>query len=111
MNLRSDAHPRYGTDELDAFALNSQAPTPPNSARWELGVGSGWGLGVGRWEFASYASGAGSCDSPIKCSSMARAALRPSAIAHTMSDWPRCMSPAANTPGTLVIHRASRATF
>ena len=34
---------------------------------------------------------------------MARAALRPSAIAQTMSDWPRCMSPAVKTPGTLVI--------
>lgn len=32
------------------------------------------------------ANGAGSCDSPIRYSSMARAALRPSAIAHTMSD-------------------------
>ena len=39
------------------------------------------------------------------------AALRPSAIAQTMSDWPRCMSPAVKTPGTLVIHRASRATL
>ena len=27
-----------------------------------------------------------------------------------MSDWPRCMSPAANTPGTLVIQRSSRHT-
>ena len=35
------------------------------------------------------------------------AALRPSAMAQTMSDWPRCMSPAANTPGTLVIHSSS----
>ncbi len=39
---------------------------------------------------------------------MPRAALRPSAMAQTMSDWPRCMSPAANTPGTLVIQRSSR---
>ena len=34
---------------------------------------------------------------------MAAAARRPSSIAHTISDWPRCMSPAAKTPGTLVI--------
>jgi hypothetical protein len=31
---------------------------------------------------------------------MCAAALRPSAIAHTISDWPRPMSPATNTPGT-----------
>ena len=34
-----------------------------------------------------------------------RAALRPSAIAQTIRDWPRCMSPAVKTPGTLVIQR------
>lgn len=45
-----------------------------------------------------------------KNASMALAARRPSSIAQTMSDWPRCMSPAANTPGTLVIHRSSRHT-
>src|SRR4030095_804349 len=30
-----------------------QFPTPNNSqlGNWELGVGSGWTLGVGRWEF------------------------------------------------------------
>jgi len=32
--------------------------------------------------------------------SIASAALRPSAMAHTTSDWPRRMSPAAKTPGT-----------
>ena len=31
-----------------------------------------------------------------------RAHCRPSRIAHTTSDWPRRMSPAANTLGTLV---------
>ena len=41
---------------------------------------------------------------------MPRAALRPSAMAQTISDWPRCMSPAVNTPGTLVIQVASRQT-
>ncbi len=30
---------------------------------------------------------------------MEAAAFRPSAIAHTTSDWPRRMSPAAKTPG------------
>ena len=42
---------------------------------------------------------------------MAAAARRPSSIAQTISDWPRCMSPAANTPGTLVIHCSSRQTL
>ena len=42
---------------------------------------------------------------------MPRAHERPSAIAQTISDWPRCMSPQVNTPGTLVIQFASRATL
>jgi hypothetical protein len=42
---------------------------------------------------------------------MARGALRPSAIGRTMSDRPRCVSSAVNTPGTLVIQPASRTTL
>lgn len=42
----------------------------------------------------------GSTDEPIRNSSTARAAWRPSRIAHTTSDWPRRMSPAVNTFGT-----------
>src|SRR5262249_38388583 len=49
---------------------------------------------------ARYAIGAGSDELPIRYASTPRAQLRPSAIAQTISDWPRCMSPAANTPGT-----------
>ena len=37
---------------------------------------------------------------PIRNLSMAWAQSRPSRIAHTTSDWPRRMSPAANTFGT-----------
>ena len=44
----------------------------------------------------------GSTDDPIRNSSTARAHWRPSRIAHTTSDWPRRMSPAANTFGTEV---------
>jgi hypothetical protein len=44
----------------------------------------------------------GSSLAPIRNSSTARAAWRPSRMAHTTSDWPRRMSPAANTLGTLV---------
>ena len=40
---------------------------------------------------------------PIRWMSIARAALRPSESAQTTSDWPRRASPAAKTPGTLVI--------
>ena len=36
--------------------------------------------------------------------STAVAQRRPSSIAHTISDWPRRASPAANTPGTLVAY-------
>jgi len=39
--------------------------------------------------------------SPIRYASTARAASRPSHIAHTTSDCPRRVSPAAKTPGTL----------
>src|SRR5207249_12221539 len=56
-------------------------------------------------------SGAGRSDLPIRKRSTPRAALRPSAMAHTMSDCPRCMSPAAKTPGTLVIQLASLHTL
>ena len=41
----------------------------------------------------------GSVVEPIRNLSMACAAWRPSRIAHTTSDWPRRMSPAANTFG------------
>src|SRR6266446_6620255 len=40
---------------------------------------------------------------PIRLSSIERAHWRPSRIAHTTSDWPRRMSPAANSLGTLVL--------
>src|SRR5690349_8291830 len=43
----------------------------------------------------------GSSLKPIRYSSTARAACRPSRIAHTTSDWPRRTSPAAKTFGTL----------
>jgi hypothetical protein len=39
---------------------------------------------------------------PIRNSSTARAHCRPSRIAQTTSDWPRRMSPAANSLGTEV---------
>ena len=59
--------------------------------------------GGGRRASHEIASAAGasypSLLSPIKYTSTARAALRPSAIAQTTSDWPRRMSPAAKTPG------------
>jgi hypothetical protein len=45
----------------------------------------------------------GRVDEPIRYSSTARAHWRPSRIAHTTSDWPRRMSPAANTLSTLVL--------
>ncbi|MBS1216008.1 MAG: hypothetical protein H6R20_982 [Proteobacteria bacterium] len=44
----------------------------------------------------------GSSELPIRNSSTARAHWRPSRIAQTTSDWPRRMSPAANTFGALV---------
>ena len=44
----------------------------------------------------------GSVDAPIRNSSTARAHWRPSRMAHTTSDWPRRMSPAAKTLLTLV---------
>ena len=46
--------------------------------------------------------GAGSVLEPIRNSSIARAAPRPSLMAQTTSDWPRRQSPAAKTFGTFV---------
>ena len=57
------------------------------------------------WHHARGRSGPplpGSSVRPIRCRSTARAASRPSEMAHTMSDWPRRASPAAKMPGTLV---------
>ena len=51
---------------------------------------------------AELSFGAGSWLTPVRNSSTARAAPRPSLMAQTTSDWPRRQSPAANTPGTLV---------
>lgn len=39
---------------------------------------------------------------PMRYSSTSAAAARPSAMAQTTRDWPRCMSPAVNTFSTLV---------
>ena len=59
--------------------------------------------GAVRRRFASYGPAQrGSSDVPIRNSSTARAHCRPSRIAHTTSDCPRRMSPAANTFGTEV---------
>jgi hypothetical protein len=45
--------------------------------------------------------GAGSRVSPVRKRSTAAAAARPSAMAQTISDWPRPASPATKTPGTV----------
>lgn len=42
----------------------------------------------------------GNSECPIRYASTDRAHWRPSRIAHTTSDWPRRMSPAANTLST-----------
>ena len=55
----------------------------------------------GRWMLPC-SSGLGSSDEPIRNSSTAWAAWRPSAMAQTIRLWPRVMSPAVNTLGTLV---------
>jgi hypothetical protein len=46
---------------------------------------------------------------PVRYLSTAEAAARPSAIAQTISDWPRPASPATKTPETEVMYAASRA--
>ena len=53
--------------------------------------------------------GAGRALAPVRKRSTPLAAERPSAMAHTISDWPRPASPATYTPGTLVAKSASRA--
>ena len=49
------------------------------------------------------AIGLGSSVSPMSHLSTPAAQARPSAMAHTIRLWPRPMSPATNTPGTLVM--------
>src|SRR4029079_6512432 len=55
--------------------------------------------------------GLGRLVAPVRYSSPAAAAARPSAIAQTISDWPRPASPAPKTPSTLEAYDASRATL
>ena len=52
--------------------------------------------------FSAAAARHGNAVSPISQRSHSRAAPRPSLIAQTTRLWPRRMSPAAKTPGTLV---------
>lgn len=66
---------------------------------WSPLVSPTWGAQGGTPLHCSH----GSVVSPIKYLSTPFAARRPSAIAQTTNDWPRAMSPAAKTPGTLVI--------
>ena len=64
-----------------------------------------YGDAAGGCQFAARPGGwfhRGSLLEPIRNSSIARAHCRPSRIAQTTSDWPRRMSPAANTFGTEV---------
>ena len=58
------------------------------------------GLASGRFFASCRDNQRGSTDEPIRNSSTARAHWRPSRMAHTTSDWPRRMSPAANTFAT-----------
>ena len=51
---------------------------------------------------ADGSTGAGRAPAPPRYAWIAAAAERPSAIAHTISDAPRCMSPATKTPGASV---------
>src|SRR6266581_176395 len=55
-----------------------------------------------RREFRPVATYRGNSEKPIRDSSTTRAHWRPSRIAHTTSDWPRRMSPAAKILGTEV---------
>ncbi len=55
------------------------------------------------WTANSPADTLGRWVCPISHRSIDRAASRPSWIAHTTSDWPRRMSPAAKTPSRLVL--------
>src|ERR1035437_4524787 len=57
-------------------------------------------------------TGRGSAENPpIRKASTPAAAERPSAMAHTISDWPRPASPATKTPGTDVMKALSRLMF
>ena len=86
-------------------ARRRRTPRPPTLSRSRSSAGRG-PVPIPRLSSArtsrssdSSASYRGSVVDPIRNLSTAWAAWRPSRIAHTTSDWPRRMSPAANTFG------------
>src|SRR5262245_14203646 len=97
---------------IDAIreTLKGGAPTVSTGRGRGQRVAGAFNAGERRRHSVNQATGAGSDEWPIRYASTPRAQLRPSAIAQTINDWPRCMSPAAKTPGTFVIQSALRAT-
>ena len=83
-----------------------EAPRPGRAAgpSWRRSAQATSGRSVG-------SIGRGRTSRPVRYASTPAAAERPSEIAHTISDCPRPMSPAVNTPGTLVMKLWSRATL
>ena len=82
----------------------SPRPAAPTIYRWpsrnrgsNCGLGDVAGLPARDPQAGRSCRHRGSTLSPIRYSSMARAAWRPSRIAQTIRDWPRRMSPAAKT--------------
>ena len=99
---RPGARPRPGSRRGTA------ALGPEDRARSPPGTG---GTPPYRKRDRRWAHGLGSIELPVSQTSAAAAAARPSAIAQTISDCPRPMSPATNTPGTVAMNSLSRTTL
>ena len=83
--------------------IATDVPAAPRTAagtRSRVGMPRGY---LGQGSRSCWPIHVGSIDDPIKNLSTACAARRPSRMAHTTSDWPRRISPAANTLGSAVL--------
>ena len=82
--------------------MNRGAHVPLASRRQYLGWAPGPGLPVSPGETGGTSGYRGKNERSMRNLSMWWAARRPPAMAQTTSDWPRSMSPAANTFSALV---------
>ena len=102
LNFSHGAH----ADHERAYQLVREASDTtggaPRGRDWHVAAVRSGGPRCQRSATAVGVTGRGSIDAPVSQVSAAAAAARPSAMAQTISDWPRRESPQAKTPGTVV---------
>src|SRR5690606_19755974 len=87
--------PQRHPSDLSISRRWAERPRLPSTPRDHVGGGQARATDSGA---LAGVTGAGRSPTPPRYEWMAAAAARPSAIAHTMSDAPRCASPATKTP-------------